>query len=77
MDIYRLSTDEIKRIDKTGLEKVLPERMKRAERFRHENDRLLCIGGGYLIWNYLGLKDEVELNVMSTLRIMNQRTPAQ
>ena len=61
VDIYRLSTDEIKRIDKTGLEKVLPERMKRAERFRHENDRLLCIGGGYLIWNYLGLKDEVEL----------------
>ena len=61
MDIYRLTTNEIEKTDITLFEKNMPERMKKAERYKYENDRLLCIGGGYLIWNRLKLRDESEL----------------
>ena len=36
----------------------MPERMKRAVRYRFEKDRLLCIGGGLLMRHVVGIRDE-------------------
>jgi 4'-phosphopantetheinyl transferase len=39
----------------------MPERMKRAEKYRFEKDRLLCMGGGFLMLYVVGIRDESEI----------------
>lgn len=56
--VYALHTETVRRADRKFLEKRMPERMKRAARFRFERDRLLCAGAGLLMLEVLGIPDE-------------------
>ena len=56
--VYALHTDTVRRADRSVLEQRMPERMKKAARFRFERDRLLCIGAGLLMMQALGIPDE-------------------
>ena len=56
--VYALHTDTIRRADPAEMEKRMPERMKKAGRYRFERDRLLCIGAGLLMLRVLGIPDE-------------------
>ena len=46
MEVYAIAAETIRQLDPAPLCRHMPERMKRAERYRFEKDRLLCIGGG-------------------------------
>ena len=59
--VYALHTADIQQMDWTPLYTAMPERIKKAERFRFEKDRLLCIGAGLLLLYALPLRDETEL----------------
>ena len=47
--VYALHTESVRQADLTIPQQRMPERMKRAARFRFERDRLLCIGAGLLM----------------------------
>ena len=61
MPVYAVSTETVRQLDRTPLIRDMPKRMERAERFRFERDRLLCVGGGFLMRQVVGIRDESEL----------------
>ena len=61
MPVYAISTETVRKLDRTPLFRHMPERMKRAERYRFEKDRLLCMGGGFLMLHVVGIRDESEI----------------
>ena len=61
MTVYAISVGTVRQLDPTPLFRYMPERMKRAERYRFEKDRLLCIGGGLLMRHVVGIRDESEI----------------
>ena len=62
MDGYAIAAETIRHLDPAPLCRHMPERMKRAEKYRFERDRLLCIGGGLLMRHVVGIRDESELS---------------
>ena len=59
--VYALRADRVREMDPSALERAMPERMKRARRFRLERDRLLCAGAGFLLTGALGIRNEDEI----------------
>ena len=62
MPVYAISAETVRQLDWEFLFRFMPERMKRAERYRFEKDRLLCIGGGFLMRHVVGIRDESEIS---------------
>ncbi|MBR4577352.1 MAG: hypothetical protein IKO25_09120, partial [Clostridia bacterium] len=58
MTVWAIRTENVRRLDISGLEALMPQRMEKAKRFRFEKDRLLCIGAGYLMIQALGIRNE-------------------
>ena len=56
--VYAIRTDTVRKWDLSRLEQRMPERMRKANRFRFEKDRLLCLGAGILLHEALGISDE-------------------
>ena len=63
MPVYAISAETIRNLDHTQLFRHMPERMRRAEKYRFERDRLLCIGGGILIKHVVGIRNESEIRL--------------
>ena len=61
MEVYAIAAETIRQMDPAPLYRHMPERMKRAERYRFEKDRLLCIGGGLLMRHVVGIRNESEI----------------
>lgn len=61
LSVYMLRTETVRETDCALLERRMPERFKKAMRFRFERDRLLCLGAGLLMMEALGLRDEREI----------------
>ena len=59
--IYAINADTVRRTDQAPLRAAMPKRMAKAQRFRFEKDRLLCIGAGILMREIVGIRDESEL----------------
>ena len=60
-ELHAIRTGSVRSLNPDELKRKMPERTKKAERYLHEKDRLLCLGGGLLMINVLGLRDEKEL----------------
>ena len=56
--VYAIRTDTVREWDLSRLEQRMPERMRKANRFRFEKDRLLCLGAGILLHEAHGISDE-------------------
>jgi phosphopantetheinyl transferase len=56
--IYAIRTDTVRKWDLSRLEQRMPERMRKADRFVFEKDRLLCLGAGILLHEALGISGE-------------------
>ena len=56
--VYAIRTDTVRKWDLSRLEQSMPERMRKANRFLFEKDRLLCLGAGILLHEALGISDE-------------------
>ena len=61
MPLFAVSVETVRQLDQTSLFRHMPERMKRAEKYRFERDRLLCIGGGLLMLHVVGIRDESKI----------------
>ena len=61
MRIYAISTDTVRHLDWSPLFRHMPERMKKAQRYQFERDRLLCVGAGILMRQVVGIRDESAL----------------
>ena len=61
MQIYTISTHTVRHLDWTLLYRHMPERMKKAQSYRFERDRLLCVGAGILMRQVVGIRDESAL----------------
>ena len=61
MPVYAISAETVRQLDQTHLLRRMPERMRRAEKYRFERDRLLCIGGGLLMRHVVGIRNESEI----------------
>ena len=59
--VYAIRTDTVRRMDPAPLERAMPERTARAERFRLERDRLACLGAGFLMMEAIGIRNEAEI----------------
>lgn len=59
--VCALRADAVRVMDWRPVAERLPARMARADRYRFEKDRLLCVGGGLLMLDVLGIRDESEL----------------
>ena len=56
--VYALHADTVRRANLADMKRLMPERMKKAGRYRFERDRLLCIGAGLLMLRVLGIPGE-------------------
>lgn len=54
-------TEALRGMDLGMVETAMPQRAARARRFRFENDRLLCLGAGFLMMRALGIRAESEV----------------
>ncbi len=61
MPLFAVSVETVRQLDQTSLFRHMPERMKRAEKYRFERDRLLCIGGSLLMRHVVGIRDESKI----------------
>lgn len=61
MRIYAVSNDTVRQLEGSLLFRYMPERMKKAQSYRFERDRLLCVGGGLLMRQVVGIRDESAL----------------
>lgn len=59
--IYMIQTNTVRKVDCTRLSKQMPLRVQKAERYRFERDRLLCLGAGLLMLDAVNIRDEKEL----------------
>lgn len=59
--VFALHTDTVRGTDLSEMALRMPERMKKAARYRFERDHLLCIGAGLLMLSALGIPDESAL----------------
>ena len=59
--IHAIHIDTVRGMDWEPVCKRLPERMEKAKRYRHERDRLLCVGAGILLLKCVEIRDESEL----------------
>ncbi len=59
--IYAIHANTVRQSDWTPLAESMPERMAKAQRFRFEKDRLLCVGAGILMREVVGIRNESEL----------------
>lgn len=62
IELHAVCTDTVRRVDAEELRRRMPERVRKAARYRQENDRLLCLGGGLLMIRALGIRDESVLS---------------
>lgn len=56
--VYAVNTETVRQTDAGILYRSMPERMKKARKYRREQDCLLCIGAGILLFDIVGIKDE-------------------
>ena len=58
--LYLLPIEKVSEKDESYHARYFPDRLERAKRFRHEDDRLRCLAGSILLHEVLGL-DETAL----------------
>ena len=58
MNIYLMSIDSVTQADFEYISFYMPQRYKKAMRFRNESDRKLCVAAGVLIAHTTGISDE-------------------
>ncbi len=56
-DVYILSAEKVKEYPSSFFEKYYPNRLKKAEAFKNEKDRLLCLGVSVLLKEILSLNE--------------------
>lgn len=61
-DVYILSTEKVKEYPSSFFEKYFPNRLKKANGFKNEKDRLLCLGVSVLLKEILSL-DESDIKL--------------
>ena len=62
MKIYLIESEEVRRRDISLIREAMPQRYRKAQRYRRETDRLLCLGGAILMYEKAGIKNEAELD---------------
>ena len=61
IELHAIRTDTVRRTELSELKRSMPGRIRKADRYQQENDRLLCLGGGLLMYHGLGIRDESEI----------------
>ena len=62
LGVRALSLERIRRMDFSWMQDAMPARWARARRFLREEDRLLCLGAGFLLRELLGIESEKEIS---------------
>ncbi len=57
MKIYLLSNEETRKLSADICCKIMPRRFERAQRYRFEKDRLMCLGAGWLLHHVLSVPE--------------------
>ena len=57
-----LHVSQIRDMDFSWMKEAMPERWKKAHRFLREEDRLLCLGAGFLLKRFAGINSEKGLS---------------
>jgi len=66
ISIYTIHIESLRNMDFTWLQKAMPSRWQKAQRFVREEDRLLCLGAGELLRSVAGIESEEELILSDT-----------
>ena len=61
VSIYAMHTDAVQKMNWEPVYQRMPKRMEKANRYRLEQDRLLCVGAGLLLLEKVGIQKESEL----------------
>lgn len=61
--VYAIHADTVRKTDWAPIHARMPGRMEKARRFHFERDRLLCVGAGLLLLQYVGIRGESELRI--------------
>lgn len=61
MAVRAVRADVVRDMDWGPVYRRMPRRMEKAGRYRFERDRLLCVAGGLLMLEFVGIGDESEL----------------
>ena len=59
--IYTINISRIRQLDLSWMKDKMPRRWERAGKYLREQDRLLCLGAGYLLNRAVGIRSEDEL----------------
>lgn len=57
ISVFLADVNKIKTLPNALFEEKMPKRFKKSKRFKNENDRLLCLGAGYLLWDILHINE--------------------
>lgn len=66
ISIYTIHIDQLRNMDFSWLQKAMPSRWQKAQRFIREEDRLLCLGAGELLRSVAGIESEEDLILSDT-----------
>ena len=61
MKVFFITTEDVSKYDISRIKRIMPERYDRANAYRQEKDRLLCLGGAILMTEIVGITDESEI----------------
>ncbi len=61
--IYTINNDKTRFLDFDWMKTAMPERWAKSQRFVREQDRLMCLGAGYLLRSVAGIESESELTL--------------
>lgn len=61
MEVFFVTTEDVSKYDISRIKQILPKRFERANAYKHEKDKLLCLGGAVLMTEIVGITKESEI----------------
>ena len=61
MEVFYIKTEEVRNCDISRIKHIMPKRFAKANAYKQEKDRLLCLGGAILMADIVGITNESDI----------------
>ena len=61
MKVYYITVEDVAKYNISRIKQIMPTRFAKAQAYKHEKDRLLCLGGSILMADIVGITNESDI----------------
>ena len=61
MEVFYIKTEDVRNCDISRIKHIMPKRFAKANAYKQEKDRLLCLGGAILMADIVGITNESDI----------------